>query len=202
MLLPLLLSLLAAPAPVPVAWILQLQSSAGICHGTPIAPTVILTAAHCVGTDGIVRWKGQDREGVAILVWAETEPRDIALLITGAGNGWRTVPIGKTPPGNMADLWWRLYLPEVRSVAGHGEALGIDDTGDLDFLGPAEPGSSGSGLIDEHGELVGVVTRTFNSFLMFERTRNKKQLLKALTESVKVLPLSSATPINEWPGPR
>jgi hypothetical protein len=159
----------------------------------------ILTAAHCVGENGIVRWKGQDREGVAAAVWIEREPRDLALLVTGSGNGWRFVTIAKTPPNNMADLWWRLYLPWDHSVAGSGYSLGTDETGDLDFFGPAEPGSSGSGLIDEHGELVGVVTRTFNPFQIMQRPRKTNQRLEVLEQATSSLPLSSATPVNEWP---
>lgn len=197
------LLLAAAPAPAAVAWILQLHSpSAGDCHGTPVSPVAILTAAHCVGVDGIVKWKGQDREGLAVAVWREDVPRDLAILITGSSNGWRVVPIGKTPPNNLADLWWRLYLPQLRSVAATGYALGTDDTGDLDFFGPAEPGSSGSGLINDEGELVGVVTRTFNPYLILTRPGNERQDRSALTESVKVLALSCATPVNAWPEPR
>jgi hypothetical protein len=111
-------------------------------------------------------------------------------------------PSSRTPPGNLADLWWRLYIPELRSVTGSGYALGIDDTGDLDFFGPAEPGSSGSGLIDQHGELVGVVTRTFNPFQVTQRSLTSRRRLEVVEDSVKVLALSSATPINDWPRPR
>ncbi|HEY5986261.1 MAG TPA: serine protease, partial [Streptosporangiaceae bacterium] len=127
-----------------------------ICHGTPVGIVQILTAAHCVGS-GVLKWKGQGQEGGATLLWRD-ERRDIAMLVTDKPPQWLPVHIAKDKPKALDLLMWRVYLQGYVSVPEAGHYLGLDGDGQIIAAGFFAPGTSGSGLLNARGELVGVVS--------------------------------------------
>lgn len=196
----LLAVLLAAPVPDAVGLIVVIRSGDDWCHATPIGITQLLTASHCVGKDGTVEFRGQGVGGEARLSWRD-EKRDIAMLNTERPQAWRLVVISKRAPGPAAECWGRTFLPRLRTVPVPLTILGIDDDGDYDMVGFAPPGTSGSGLLDDVGELVGVVKLVFNPYAVGMRPQSPIELFEVMQNAVKFQPAVAATPIREWPKP-
>lgn len=188
---------LLAGVPESASLILHINSGADHCHGTPIGITQILTAAHCVGS-GEIDFEGQGVTGQARLMWRD-DKRDVAMMAATVPQQWKTVRIAKRPPVPAAQGYIRTFLPRLRSTSVAVTILGLDDDGDLDVFGFVPPGSSGSGLLDEAGELVGVMKEVFNPYLVGQRPKTALDLLDALRGAVKVSPAGVATPINDWP---
>lgn len=194
-----LVLLLAGQVPESVSWILHTNSGDDHCHGTPVGLTQILTAAHCVGA-GEVEFVGQGLTGRARLMWRD-DKRDLAMLNTSEPQAWHVVSISKRKPGDAAQGWARAFLPRLRSVAVPLTILGLDDDGDYDLVGYGPPGTSGSGLLNDSGELVGVVKMVFNPYAVGLRPKNFDDLINILQTAVKFVPAVAATPITEWPKP-
>jgi hypothetical protein len=128
--------------------------------GTPIhAGNTMVTVAHLVG-DGVVKWEGQGRHGTATLLYRYAKG-DVALFTLDNEPSLTPVQLAKALPDEMSEVYWRLYLPGGIGKSVHAAYVGIDADGDMDIDGTVWPGSSGSGLINECGELVGVVKLNF-----------------------------------------
>lgn len=188
-----------AAVPDAVARIVVIRDGKDWCHATPVGITQLLTAAHCV-VSGEVEFHGQGLDGTARLMWRD-DKRDIAMLNTATPQTWRIVAISKRKPGDCASAWARSFLPRLRSVPVPITILGIDDDGDYDLTGFTPPGTSGSGLLDDAGELVGVVKLVFNPYAVATRPGTVIDILNVLQDAVKFSPASAATPITEWPKP-
>jgi hypothetical protein len=196
----LLALLLAGPSPDAVGLIVVIRSGSDWCHASPIGITQLLTASHCVGKEGTAEFSGQGIEGEARLAWRD-EKRDLAMLPTERPQAWRIIAISKRAPGPAAQAWGRTFLPRLRSVVVPLTILGVDDDADYDLVGYAPPGTSGSGLLDDAGDLVGVVKLVFNPWSIGQRPQTVIDIISVLENAVKFAPAVAATPIREWPKP-
>jgi hypothetical protein len=145
-----------------------------ICDGawrgwaTPYAATFALSVAHVVENCSTIGWEGGigKRGNFTVLrieskVDAEGTPlKDSALLISDAAfDSWATIARRKPEPGEL--FWHRLLLAGRRSVDAPSWFLGRDEAGHMELEGTSYPGSSGSGLFNVDGELVGVVNGSY-----------------------------------------
>ncbi len=156
------------PTPVPVApvdlsRVVPLIGRDGMGHGCPVRPGVILTAAHVVseGTDAhpIFFSLPSGKASVAMPYKVATY-EDIASLV--AMIDVDPYPLAKEAPIPGEKLWWVGYNFSTRAQALEpltfqgtllrvvGSHLVIDE--------PPISGSSGSCIINERGEVVGIVT--------------------------------------------
>jgi hypothetical protein len=139
-----------------------------VCAGAWIAEAdAVLTAAHCVATGGPVRVTLRDGERRKAKVIASSPATDLAWLSAGA------------PPGPGLSLGPVPLLGDPVSVIGHpfasqipggflvgtlrystsiGTVSAIGDVA-LQLTAPINPGNSGGPVLDERGQVVGVVSR-------------------------------------------
>jgi hypothetical protein len=202
----------AAGAPLEqLGRILELRPLPGVagsaCHGTPIGIMQILTADHCVGS-GVLEFVGQERAdkrgpitGQAHLLWRDPK-RDLAMLQADVVPGWAIVPISKRPLAPLDHVYWRRYIPRRISAPAAGTFDGIDSEGNIALTGPTTYGASGSGVLNEAGELVGVMHVVYNPATVGKHPRSETELLSMLYDAVRFMPASGATPVSEWPKPR
>lgn len=202
----LLAALLAAPPAVTpaLARIVELRPLDGRrgpgCHATPVGVVQLLTAAHCVG-EGVVEWSGQGLRGTARVMWHDPK-RDLAMFAVDLpAPRWATVPIGARKPSPLDRLYWRRYVPRLVSQPASGEFGGFDSDGDMALTGPVTYGSSGSGVLNEAGELVGVMSVVYNPVTVGKRPQTTHGALLLAWEAVHVMPQAGAKPVNEWPKP-
>ena len=168
-------SALAAPSSEEVeVWlgaVVLIETGPNLCAGTLIDERgTIATAYHCVATGWTSRVTTQDGREVSAFV-LNTSPRDdLALIVapTLAGSPW--LPVAEDPPlpgdvvlalghpqGAEADrralfegvLTWSVSLGVISAV---GPRL-------IQIDAPLNPGSSGGPIVNEAGELLGVVSR-------------------------------------------
>ncbi|MCK6524987.1 serine protease [Myxococcota bacterium] len=165
----------AAPDPADVqAWldaVVLIETGASLCAGTIIDERgTIATAYHCVASGWTSRVTTRDgREARALVL--NTSPRDDLALLSAptlAGSPWRPIAEDPASPGEVvialghpqgaeADrralfegvLTWSVSLGVVSAV---GPRL-------IQVDAPLNPGSSGGPILNEAGELVGVVSR-------------------------------------------
>jgi hypothetical protein len=156
------LALLAgSPPPAEVARVLPIAVSDGRGYATPVSPLHLLTADH-MSEAGELRYALPDgTRGSARRVWRDQE-RDLALYMADRAPGWQTVRVADRLPDPQAEVWWRMYLAGARGTTLRGNVLGLDVDGDLVIDGTVHPGASGSGVINAEGELVAVVSSSWN----------------------------------------
>jgi S1-C subfamily serine protease len=139
------------------------------CSVVMIAPERALTAAHCLGmASPVVTIDGYDyvvTEGYA------ASPRDIAVLI---------IPGAPCPCAQVSDIpavegdWVAAvgYPYGIARVVTYGEVQGrivFEEDGQEYLLVTAlgAPGNSGGGLFNEHGELIGIVSKGAQGHSLF-----------------------------------
>lgn len=125
---------------------------------------MLLTVNH-VSSSGsnVVRWKGRFQEGQAIRLWSSPS-RDLAMYTIESGtsfHNWFT--FAKETPAVSDNVYYTGYLARSTSPGGcwRGQYLGQDPT-DLVVFGFGHPGVSGSPLLNEDGELLGVMNGAGN----------------------------------------
>ena len=176
--------------------VVQLRAMA-MCSGAVIAPSVVLTAHHClVGTQGSA-WSvlsGSRRpllevvEGQAVLLPEHVDDlvaEDLALLITAGPTG---LPY-YLPAADLGDL----EVGSEVTVVGYGE----DEQGDagyrqravmtvaeimplsLTLVGSSYPysGDSGGPIFDERGQIIGVVSRGWDGGVVVGRVDTHRWFL-------------------------
>jgi hypothetical protein len=124
--------------------------------GTPVGSHWVLTAEHLAG-DGVIEWIGQGKNGVGSIVWRDHD-RDLAMFdITPSLN---FVQFSKHPPKSADTLYWRFMLYDTPDPTAtiRGAYVGQDDRDHGVLDGLIWPGSSGSGIFNTCGELVGVLS--------------------------------------------
>lgn len=140
--------------------------------GTPISPTSLVTAHHVVDGCASVQW-GHPPTATGYLIvtafkscdWQDqlaekNRDCDWAILVTPE-NGprfERWAVVTRAVPQNGETVWWKLLLPGGVAETVSGPFIGLDAWRHVHVNGTAWPGSSGSGLFNGDGELVGVVS--------------------------------------------
>jgi len=148
----------------------------------------------------------QDAEDVAVVLRSgDTLPaavkgvdqaNDIALLKVRRGG--KPLPIASSKGVAVGDRVFTIGYPlidiegqEQKTTLGHVNALsGIQD--DVRFVQidvPIQPGNSGGPLLDSHGRVVGVVTRTLDSAVLLKQSGIVPQNANYAVKSDYVLPL-------------
>lgn len=145
------------------------------CSGTLIGPNIFLTASHCVGSDTVGQYVAFNYERAAgrtdllrqefvrissVAVEGALSGMDYAVLVLdglpGLTYGW-TVPLAEDPGVGKRLVVIQHPNGEPKQI-DLGTLAGFDGEymtyADLDTL----PGSSGSGVLDEYGRLVGIHT--------------------------------------------
>lgn len=145
------------------------------CSGTLIGPNVFITASHCVGNDTVGQYVAFNYERAvgrpdllpqqfvrisSVAVEGALSGMDYAVLVLeglpGLTYGW-TVPLAEDPRVGKRLVIIQHPNGEPKQV-DLGTLAGFDGEymtyGNLDTL----PGSSGSGVLDEGGRLVGIHT--------------------------------------------
>jgi S1-C subfamily serine protease len=195
--------LLAITIPVQVYEMVQI-SHPYACWAAPLSSVHLLTAGHCVerGKSTIWHYRAGLFIGSAQVQWINVK-KDIALLRVDSPGPWTSLKISKDEPQALADLFYRTYLIKGQPIVVTGRFLGIDADDEMNIDGFIMPGGSGSGVLNERGELVGVVTAVFNGggFLRAEEANNDVEAsLIILGRKVKFRSLVVATPvIGGWP---
>lgn len=137
---------------------LRLEFTDGICSGTKIGPSTLETAKHCMAGGPLVKVNG---EPVQVLSTKETGRDRIEATLSGVS--WKVwAKRGRALKQGDRVRWWgnpqgepdtyrEGYVSRVRD-----DAILIDAT--------ICHGDSGSGLFNERGELVGVVSAMTDGF--------------------------------------
>lgn len=148
-----------------------------ICDGrwrgwaTPYGSTFAVSVAHVVEGCNSIGWESGTRRGNFIPIRIESKAdadgtpiKDTALLLSDTPfDSW--VTLSKRPPEPGELLWHRLLLPGPSPVNAPSWFLGRDAAGHWELEGTSYPGSSGSGLFNADGELVGVVNGNYGANL-------------------------------------
>lgn len=142
------------------------------CSGTYISPNEVLTAGHCFdGYQPIGMWvKGNmDALGTAVTVERIDITRDLALLKAQSPFPHAYAKLGKTP--RVGDEVVAIGSPlgfEFITTSGVVSLLGLPINGFLSrytvSTAMADHGSSGGGLFDHKGRLIGVNTLIIGMF--------------------------------------
>jgi hypothetical protein len=158
-------ALLLAGYPMALSCAVRLHTPAGaVGWGVPISPLGIATVAHLASDpSNRVDWRDStDGEGTANVVWRDKKT-DLAILIKASGPEFHCIVsrAGKTP--EIQDrLCWTGYLAGNVPAIFCGAYVGTDRDGDLALDGWSHPGCSGAPVLNERGELVGLITQSGN----------------------------------------
>jgi hypothetical protein len=151
--------LLAAPYPKQLDLIVQVASDKSTGFATPVGINTLVTAEHLSGS-GLEWYQGLNK-GALDLAWQDKK-LDLAILRSSPTKMFFPfVEVGPKP--EVGDkLFWKIMLYTTKVSWTHGIYLGEDDNGDMIVSGWFHPGSSGSGVLDEQGQIVGVVSAGVN----------------------------------------
>lgn len=146
------------PLPWQLGLLVQIDDPTGGGWGTPLAGGRILTAAHVAEREPVL-WRRGAASGFATIEWRD-ERTDLAMLRTSAD--LVPVTIARELPEVQTEVFWRWHLvpdADPKPTTLRGRYLGMDADRDLRIDGRTHRGSSGSGVLDAHGRLIGVVTK-------------------------------------------
>ena len=144
---------------------LRLEVPGGICSGTAVGRYTILTASHCFyGKDGKpTKPRTITANGELCEVWKlTTDKNDHALLVVGGCEFAITAKLGNTAKvGDRVFAWSN--PSEFRDILLFGEVAGYADSDLIDAKATlynlnAYFGSSGGGIFNAQGKLVGVIS--------------------------------------------
>lgn len=129
----------------------RLQFAEGICSGTAVGPDKVQTAAHCLKNDRLVTANGSF---VGVMSQRGTGPDTVELTLAGVRFG-RWVQRGIPKQGDRVRFFGNPHgEPDLLRV-GYISRVGADGIiVDVTIC----RGDSGSGLLNDAGELVGVVS--------------------------------------------
>lgn len=151
--------LLNSPVPITVHFFAKFvndEGGKGWC--TPLPGHRMLTAAHLVGREH-ARWTTQNgTTGTMTLQWKDTD-RDLAMYVLDGNEALSTVPLAKHLPESGEQVFARFYVsPGMVPSVTVGRYLAQDSEGRVQLDMYDLPGGSGSGVVNEKGELIAVVS--------------------------------------------
>lgn len=156
---------------------LRLEFERGLCSGTAVGRDLVLTAAHCFADNRLLRIN--DREAYALKI--VRSGRDHALVrVTIQFQQWATV--GVNPRAGEAIRW--IGNPAgLRSVYRFGYVVHVGSR-EILIQAPVFGGDSGSGIFNERGQLVGVVT----GYRIWIDARNGMQFVMTMAIPMQLAP--------------
>lgn len=161
-----LLAILLALPPNALTFLLMVGCDGSVGWGTPISPTNVLTAYHVVDECNeitIKDYKGQFITSTAKVAWHDKKGYpDVAMLTTMEAQSWQIVFISKDRLMPGEEVFWNAYLKGLSWAPVAGRYMGTDEDNDMVLDGWVGPGTSGSGLLNSKGELVGVLESLFS----------------------------------------
>lgn len=168
------------------------------CSGVWVGPSTILTAQHCVDGDDYVNYvvesdvfaPGEKASRLNIpvrlaTVFKRDEDHDLAVLTTNVAPQHDIAPIftgdivqgqGVQCLGQPLGMWFSYSSGEVAAVRVQNSVMGVP----MLFVQaaiPISPGSSGGGLFDENGNLLGITHGSYTEGQMINLFIHAKYIL-------------------------
>lgn len=131
---------------------LRLEFSDGLCSGTSRGPHELSTAKHCVVSGVLTKVNGVPVKVVGI---RETGPDSVIVSVRGV-KFTRWPRVGQARQGD--NVWWIGNPMGASNQLRQGYVSGFWE-GDVLIAAATCVGDSGSGIFNERGELVGIVSR-------------------------------------------
>jgi hypothetical protein len=133
---------------------LRLEFGDGLCSGTVVAERALLTAEHCIAHAPLSAVDGVETHAVRTL----RDGQDHVLIWTDRVIGHNRVRLATPKVGE--DVHWTGNPAQLEGVERHGYVAAIVN-GEAYIDAPAWGGDSGSGIYNDRGELVGVLSGTY-----------------------------------------
>jgi S1-C subfamily serine protease len=187
--------LLLAPHPESLDAMLKLRNANSAGWGVPMGSNV-LTVEHLQGD-----LSAETPLGEIVSLKSEWEHKEKDLRFLSASKPFAySIKIATKRPEVGDRVYYRVYLFGKASSWTSGTVLGLDDDGDLIVAGWFHPGTSGSGVLNESGELVGIASSGANwSAREPEDGDNHQEAYKKLFIRDSFPPALACIPINGWP---
>lgn len=187
------------PHPAQLNWMLKLQNTeGGRGWGVALAAGQVLTVAHLEEGNTMLATDEAGKEHHLVATWVDHE-NDLALYQADAQFS-NVIKISKTAPEAGEEVYWRVMLGHNSYSWTRGLVLGVDETGDLLLTGWFHPGTSGSGVLNSHGELVGIVSAGENWSARGPKVGlEEAENLDRLFTRTSFPPVLACRPINKLP---
>lgn len=130
--------------------------------GTAYGATMMVTAYHVIEKCQSIEWIDVTGQRGFLIVAKFDQKRDWAILVLQEGssfNYWTSVTTEE--PRNGERLWSFVVLPGEVLRPVSDVYIGADGSGDIHTSSLSHPGSSGSGIYNGAGELVGIVNGSY-----------------------------------------
>lgn len=138
--------------------------------GTAYSASYLVTAFHVVENCASIAWEGKDGKGGPLIVVKFDRKQDWAILVSQERTFDYWARINKQEPENGERLWSFIFLPGGNFFPVSGHYIARDTNDDQHILGTSHPGSSGSGIFNGDGELVGIVAGNYGYGAAVNRT--------------------------------
>ena len=139
-------------------------------------------------TSNVVGQDGISRKSKAMIIH---EKKDVCIMVS-PGDWGIPVPIAKHSPEIGEKVFniaapLGVFEPGKTTLVFSGHAAGIDSDGDAYFTIPARPGSSGSAVLNNRGEIVAIIfaaNAAIENFALAVPLKNIKEVEAALFDQV------------------
>jgi S1-C subfamily serine protease len=130
--------------------------------GAPIAGGRILTARHVISGIDRPSWTLANGTGGGPLeIECEDKDSDLAVLRI-LGKAPEPMRLASVEPGPQERLWWRALMLNNAAASVRGYYLARDQDRTFAIDGWIHPGASGSPVVNDSGEIVGVLLASVN----------------------------------------
>lgn len=157
------------------------DTEVGHCSGTAVGPHALLTAAHCINDSNLVRLDSSKKPVVILAVLLDGNDHAI-FIVNHDFSQWSQVVQRTLVPKESCHFWGSPGFNSDVFRTGYFEKMRLDKPVDDDgkpvengrtleslvFVLPVFPGDSGSGLFDDSGNIVAVVSRANTSANMVD----------------------------------